>query len=80
MEGFALDHIPKEEERAEANEEPERESEDDADELDLMKKVAFGARRTTRKRNAVKKFGGGVNPLQIDMQESGTDSDANGMG
>ncbi len=80
LEGFALDHIPKEEERAEANEEPERESDNDADKLDLMKKVAFGARRTTRKRNAVKKFGGGAKPLQIDMQESGTDSDANGMG
>ena len=51
------------------------------DELDIMKERKFGERKSKRKRAQVKRFGGGVNPSQIDFIQSGEsdDSDANGM-
>ena len=44
-----------------------------------MKERQFGIRKSDRKRKQVARFGGGVNPSQIDFVESGVDSDANGM-
>ena len=52
---------------------------DDKDVLDIMKERKFGTRRGARKRTRVNKLDGGVNPTQIDMAESGEDSEADGM-
>ena len=51
------------------------------DELDIMKERKLGERKSKRKRAQVKRFGGGVNPSQIDFIQSGESdvSDANGM-
>lgn len=55
------------------------ESDEDKDVLDVMQQRKFGSRRSIRKRSRVQKFGGGINPCQIDMVESGVDSGADGM-
>jgi hypothetical protein len=72
-----LHHVPVEEESPVPLDDDESDTEEDV--LDLMKKITIGTRRSTRRRSRVHRLGGGVNPLQIDMQESGSDSDANGM-
>lgn len=55
-------------------------SDDDGDdELDVMKRRTFGERKSKRKRGQVKRYGGGVNLSQVDMADSGEDSDANSM-
>ena len=74
-------HVPEKNEIAQGrDQELESDSEDEGkDVLDVMKKRREGTRKSTRRKARVKKFGGGVNPSQIDMVESGEDSDANGM-
>ena len=74
-------HIPNGEEEA-VNHDSGDESDEEKDQLDIMKVRQYGMRKSTRKRAAPKPFGGSytINPSQVDMlDESGQDSDANGM-
>ena len=84
IEKLDLQHVPSGVEANPPSEEAAAEAEDDEeeskkDELDVMKERKYGTRRGLRKRPRVNKFGGGINPCQIDMAESGEDTDANGM-
>lgn len=80
---LVLNHIPEGEETAavpEPAEEPESDSEDEkAGVLDIMHEIAIGMRRSSRSKLAIKRLGFALNSTQIDMGESGSDSDANGM-
>ncbi len=75
-----IGHVPKEEEPAAAASDESNSEDDEKDVLDLMKERKFGERKSTRKRARTIKFGGGINPSQVDCgAESGEDSDADGM-
>jgi len=72
------DYVPSGEEKEDLCSSGE-DTDDDKDELDIMKERRFGTRRSTRKRAQPKPFGFSINPSQVDMVESGDDSDADGM-
>jgi len=73
-------HIPQEDESAAAVSEESNSEDDNKDVLDVMQERKYGERKSTRKRTRTIKFGGGVNPAQIDCgAESGEDSEADGM-
>jgi len=74
----ARDYVPSGEEKEELCSSGE-DTDDEKDELDVMKERRFGTRRSTRRCAHPKSFGFTINPSQVDMVESGEDSDADGM-